>query len=145
LNSPRSVKPICTKELAQATYAGTKELDNNKLVTLIAYLYPEQASEIVAKAHGALQDCYMVWLLLAKIVARLDFVTEWDELAEMWSGGTKTYKDMDKVVKLVDVMPFGKHKGVRLGDLPRSYIAWIGQQPDFNPSIVASLRSLRLL
>lgn len=29
-----------------------------------------------------------------------------------------------------DIMPFGKHKGEKLGDVPASYLLWLGDQPD---------------
>jgi Putative quorum-sensing-regulated virulence factor len=29
-----------------------------------------------------------------------------------------------------DEMPFGKHKGEKLGDVPASYLLWLADQPD---------------
>lgn len=28
-----------------------------------------------------------------------------------------------------DLMPFGKHDGEKLGDVPASYLLWLGDQP----------------
>jgi len=29
-----------------------------------------------------------------------------------------------------DIMPFGKHKGEKLGDVPARYLLWLSEQPD---------------
>lgn len=43
-------------------------------------------------------------------------------------------------------MPFGKHKGVALGEVPASYLLWLGDQPDMrskHPELYAYVDSGR--
>lgn len=46
-----------------------------------------------------------------------------------------------------DLMPFGKHKGEKLGDVPASYLLWLGDQPDVkqrHPELYAYIESGRV-
>ena len=134
------VAGICTKELAQAAFAGTEGLANNKLTTLISFFYPEEAEIIVSKAHGALQDCYMVILLLAKIATTMTFLKSWDDMSNLWSAGSKDYEALNKVVKDIEVMPFGKHQGVPIKDLPLSYCKGVLEQNNFDPAVLKAIK-----
>lgn len=45
-----------------------------------------------------------------------------------------------------DLMPFGKYKGEKLGDVPASYLLWLGDQPDFaqkNPGLSGYIEANR--
>jgi exodeoxyribonuclease X len=124
------VKMICTKELSQLVFTGQT---NNKLVTLVQFLYPEHAEQLLKKAHTALGDCKLTYLVLLKCLEKLPQVETWEQLANLCSQGKKSYEDLDKVktkVKPVTIMPFGKHKGQLLEDIPKSYLQWLLQNSD---------------
>lgn len=36
------------------------------------------------------------------------------------------------------IMPFGKHKGARLGDLPAQYLLWLSDESDNPPPFIVS-------
>ena len=63
-------------------------------------------------AHDAAADCYMVAHILAKMVDELDMplleVAKWCSTGVPWT-----------------IMPFGKHKGLKLEDVPSGYLGWM--------------------
>ena len=133
------VKLICTKELAQLVITGQK---NNKLTTLVEHLYPEHSEELLKTAHTALQDCKLTYLVLLKCLEKLPQIETWEQLSNLCSQGKKSYEELDKVKPkiAITVMPFGKHKGELLVDVPRSYLQWMinnmdNIQPDLREAI----------
>lgn len=99
---------ICTLALSRKYIKGTT---NHKLETLQAELkFPEQ------KSHSALGDVYTARDLLLHLNKNFD-VTLQSALAD------------SKIPRLVHVMPFGKHKGRALLQIPRDYREWLlGQE-----------------
>lgn len=140
-----SVKMICTKELAQLSITGQK---NNKLTTLIEYLYPEYSEELLETAHTALQDCKLTYLVLLKCLEKLPQIETWEQLANLCSQGKKSYEELDKVKSKskdieVTVMPFGKYKGELLVNVPRSYLDWMLKNMDnIQPNLKAAIDKL---
>lgn len=53
-------------------------------------------------------------------------------------------EDLLKLVvpKKVEVMPFGKHKGVKLAHLPKSYVSWLLTEANIDDDLRTSLMSL---
>ena len=43
-----------------------------------------------------------------------------------------------------ETMPFGKHKGQRIADVPLDYLLWLDDQPDFRRSLWRYLGSERI-
>jgi exodeoxyribonuclease X len=117
-----NVKLICTKELAQLVIRGQR---NNKLTTLIEYLYPAESKILLETAHSALQDCKLSFLVLLKVLEELPNVTEWSQLASLCSQGKKSYEELDKPEVEVTKMPFGKYKGHHISTIPLDYINWL--------------------
>lgn len=138
LANPINVKLICTKELSQLAFQGDNTL-NNKLTTLFAHFYPEQRA-ILEQAHGALQDCFMVYLLLHKILERLPKVDSWDMLINLCSQGKKSYEQLSQLNEVMEVMPFGKHKGEKFADIPRNYLQWLYKQGGLSPSLENAIK-----
>lgn len=132
-----SVKLICTKELAQLTFKGQR---NNKLTTLIEFLYPEEAPELLKTAHSALQDCKLSFLILLKVLEHFPNIAEWEQLAKLCSQGKKTYEEMDKPLKEITKMPFGKHKGEHLDLIPTSYFQWLIENVDLTPDLRTAIK-----
>jgi exodeoxyribonuclease X len=143
LNKP-DVKRICTKELSQLVFAGQKGLKNNKATTVTEFLFPEQGKEFTANAHGALADCKLVFYILHKVLERLPQVKTWEDLAKLCSQGEKgkSYEELDKPATILTSLPFGKHKGVPISEVPRDYLQWLSTQPNLSPSIHLTIKSL---
>lgn len=95
---------LCTLRLARRTWP---EMENHKLATLMYALDLKRG-----QSHSAAGDVDTCYDLLAKIVQKLgkplpELAKE--SMAPQW----------------VETMPFGKHKGSKLRDLPQSYINWL--------------------
>jgi len=127
------VKRICTKEIAQSIFADCKKdgLKNNKLSSLVEFFYPEEAEQLLAASHGALQDIKLVYLLLLKIAERLPKCDSFEYLLRYCSQGTKEDKPATisgkrfKEVAGEWYIMFGKHKGYELKKVPKDYLRWL--------------------
>jgi exodeoxyribonuclease X len=133
------VMRICTMEIAQNIFAAYKKdgLKNNKLGSLIEFFYPNESIELLATSHGALQDIKLVYLLLLKIAEKLPKADSFEYLLRYCSQGSAEEKPQsisDKRFKQLDnywYIEFGKHKGTRLNDVPRSYLMWLHDVTQF--------------
>lgn len=43
-----------------------------------------------------------------------------------------------------EIMPFGKHKGSKISEIPLQYLVWLSEQPNFNNKLTAYLQSPRI-
>lgn len=98
------VAELCTLRLARRTWP---EAENHKLATLM-YLFNLERG----KSHSADGDVETTFDLLCKIVAATGKNLQ-----------TLIHEAVEPV--WVNSMPFGKHKGKPLKDLPSTYIAWL--------------------
>jgi len=141
------VKLICTKELAtkyltKKSGAGTKGV--NTLTGLIERYYPEEAKELIANAHSALQDCKLTYLLLLKILEAAPELDSFEKLAMQ----CKQPSDKPSEAKLPYMVKeheagylyftFGKYQGVPLDKLVKdnkSYLTWIVEKSTMNQGL----------
>jgi DNA polymerase III epsilon subunit-like protein len=100
------VGKMCTLKLARLIYP---EAPDHKLGTLKFYLGLKSDH---TKAHSAMEDVHVLHQLLCRMLddTKLDLMSLYD-LA-------------NKPVKVATI-PFGKHKGTKLEELPRSYVQWL--------------------
>lgn len=98
---------ICTLQLARHH---VKDSTNHKLATLAEHFKLD-----TGKAHDALGDVHTTTQLLRKLVELTG-----RSLPQMVSAGVKA--------KNFHTMPFGKHKGRLLMDLPIAYVNWFLDQ-----------------
>ena len=133
------VKLICTKELAQLVYTKKDGLANHKLTTLVEFLYKEEGKKLTLKAHGALLDCKLVYLVLLKIVRKLPQVKDWKDLVSLCSQGNRGYEDTNKVIEPMTIMPIGKHGGKRFSEVPTDYLKWLSRQKDLSPALMSAV------
>lgn len=141
-SAPLRLDLICTKELSQLAFQGCNT-KNNKLTTLFEHFYPEH-TDILEKAHGAYQDCLMVYMLMYQILERLPAIDSWDGLIKLCSQGKKSYEELSKLNKVIEVMPFGKHKGTKISEVPKDYLKWLSKQEGLSPSLENAIK-LQLL
>lgn len=138
LKQPENVKLICTKELAvkyltKQSGKGTKGV--NTLTGLIEQYYPEEAKELIANAHSALQDCKLCYLILLKILEVAPELDSFEKLAEQCKQPDNSKAGV-KLPHLIEqdsyskqhLLKFGKYRGTALEVLiisDKSYLVWI--------------------
>lgn len=115
---------LCTLKCARVLFP---EAANHKQGTLAAMLGIEVARE---KAHSADGDLDV----LAQLLQRLT------EKAETTIEGLLEVQNRPRQIL---VMPFGKHKGTKLADLPSPYIHWLlNKAENLDPDLRASLMAI---
>lgn len=125
------VKRICTLALSRSLWP---EAESHTLTVMLYHLSRDRslARQIARAAHSAKADVVMILdTLLPEILLRLHpNVATW---ADLWQ--------ISEDARVPKVMPFGKHKGVPLGDVPRDYKRWLLNQPDVDPYLALALRA----
>lgn len=119
---PTLAGSICTLRLARDFY---KDADNHKLQTLKYHLGLE-ADVAHHEAHTAMADTKV----LLELLRHLHLTTGMD-LNEMLAYCTKP--------RVITHMPFGKHKGKAMKDVPKSYLTWaLGNMTNLDPELRAA-------
>jgi exodeoxyribonuclease X len=106
------VKRICTYALSKTHFP---EFTGQSLGSCVYHLLPaDEARALTKEAHDALADCQANQVLYEAICARLKI----DPL-----DFEKVYKASEKA-RIPKVMPFGKHRGELIENLPLGYLDW---------------------
>lgn len=105
---PNALGTICTLKLSRVAYP---DADNHKLQTLKFWLGLEVEVDH-HEAHTALADVKVLKALFDRMRADMGWTS-----VEMF--------EISNMPQMVEKMPFGKHKGTKIKDLPRSYIKWL--------------------
>jgi len=111
------IKRICTLALARKLWP---DLDSHTQSALLYYLERNSAREQLRNAHSALTDVGICAVILDHICQQL---------------GVKTTEDLygeSEKARIPTTMPFGKHKGLLLADLPSNYKLWLLGQGDID-------------
>lgn len=119
-----NVKRICTLALARKLWP---DLDSHNQSALLYHLERSTAREQLRNAHSALIDVGICGVILDHICRQLDVKTIEDLYAESEKARTPT------------TMPFGKHKGMLLADVPKDYKKWLLTQQDIDPFLRKAL------
>lgn len=123
---PEDYTKVCTLRMARNMWPDlNEERENHKLGTLAIMFGLE-----TGPAHRAMGDA-VTCLNLLRYMAK--DVNSFEELMTL---GTRT-------LSLETKIGFGKHKGMKLKDLPTSYVDWLCKQSDMDPDLKAAL-SVRL-
>ena len=128
VNKP-DVKRIDTLALSRRIW---KDAGSHSLSALIYMLAKDKRKvrDRLKFAHSAMTDVKMCWFLLNKILKEID-VKSWDDL---WS--------ISEEYRIPETMPFGKHKGTLISELPPDYIQWaIANLKDIDPYLMKALLS----
>lgn len=119
---PEQFRTACTMKLARNLWP---EMENHKLQTL-RYQFKLDAGT----AHRAMGDV-RVCLSLIRMVA-----------AERGIGLTGLLELFRRPISLDNKMPFGKHRGEKLKDLPKSYVGWLLNNADeLDPDLREALQT----
>ncbi|WP_368356259.1 DUF3820 family protein [Acidithiobacillus montserratensis] len=126
IGSP-DVRRICTLAMARRIWPNT---DSHSLSALTYFLATDldKARRAIQNAHSAWHDIHFTRDLLACILKEHP-VDSWDEL---WH--------FSEDCRIPTHMPFGKHRGVPIPDLPADYVAWARRNlPDMDPYLRTAL------
>ena len=118
------VKRICTLSLARKLWPN---LDSHNQSALLYYLERSTAREQLRNAHSALIDVGICAAILNHICQELGIKTV-----------EALYAESEKA-RIPITMPFGKHKGSLLSDMPRDYKEWLLKQGDIDPYLRKAL------
>lgn len=123
------VKRIDTCALSRKLWPGA---DSHSQSAMLYFLERRTARDCLRHAHSAQVDAYNCSRLLIHILAKLAPMT-WQAL---WQ--------FSEDARVPEVMPFGKHKGMPIADVPADYKRWLIGQPDVDPYLITALRGQRI-
>lgn len=122
------VKRICTLALARSLWPSA---DSHTLSALTYLLDRENARRRLRNVHNALADVQLCHELLIHISTLLNV----QGIEGLWQASEKA--------RVPTHMPFGKHKGMAIAEVPRDYRDWLLRQPDVDPYLTKALREAR--
>ena len=112
IGSP-DIKRICTLALARSLWP---DLDSHTQSALLYFFERETAREQLRSAHSALADVWICSKIVAQIIDKLQPVS----LDALW--------EMSEKARIPTVMPYGKHKGELISQVPTDYKQWLLRQ-----------------
>lgn len=124
IGSP-NVKRICTLALCRKLWPDT---DSHSQIAMLYYLENCNVGSYISQAHSADTDVLICGIILSHIIKKTG-VKDWDSLYLL-----------SEEARIPTVMPFGKHKGEKLSDIPQDYKDWLLKQSDIDPYLVAALQ-----
>ena len=96
------------------------DLDSHNQSALVYYLERALARELLKNAHSALADVMICSLIVSHICGALGV------------GSVEDLYRESELARIPTVMPFGKHKGLLLVDVPGDYRDWLLNQADID-------------
>lgn len=119
-----SARQLCTLKLARHLYPDAANHKQGTLLTMLG-IYLDRS-----KAHSADGDVGALHTLLRVMLAENDLTLE--EAIEI-----------SNKPRVITSIPFGKHKGVPLKDVPKSYIQWLlSTAQKLDPDLKAALQAI---
>ena len=127
IGSP-SAKLICTVRLARVAFPEWSGYSQSKCIEQL--LGKSEARKMTIAAHDALGDARMCYLLYQACCERLEIAPT--DFAAAHAIANKANP--------VSKMPFGKHKGKLIKDVPINYVKWmLGNIHNMQPSLYSAL------
>jgi exodeoxyribonuclease X len=123
IGSP-NVKRICTLALSRMLWP---HLDCHSQGAMLFFLERSSAKELLKSSHDALADTGICSIVLQHICTKLEVET----IEELWIKSEQA--------RIPTVMPFGKHKGLILNNLPGDYKQWLLNKADIDPYLRQAL------
>ncbi|OWF65510.1 DNA polymerase III subunit epsilon [Polynucleobacter hirudinilacicola] len=112
IGSP-DVKRICTLALARSLWPN---LDSHTQSALLYHFERDTARDQLRNAHSALADVWICSKIVKQIIDQLRPVS----LDALW--------EMSEKARIPTVMPYGKHKGELISQVPSDYKQWLLRQ-----------------
>jgi exodeoxyribonuclease X len=119
IGSP-NVRRVCTLNLARAVWP---ELESHSQSAILYFLDRKNAKQRLRNAHSAGADVRICATILEHICKERDI----DSIEVLWQ------KSED--ARTPTHMPFGKHKGTPIAEVPRDYARWLLDQPNTDPFV----------
>ena len=112
IGSPQ-VKRICTLALARSLWP---DLDSHTQSALLYHFERSTARDQLRNAHSALSDVWICSKIVGQIIDKLHPIS----LDAFW--------EMSEKARIPKVMPYGKHKGELISQMPTDYKQWMLRQ-----------------
>jgi exodeoxyribonuclease X len=116
IGSP-DVKRICTLALARNLWP---DLDSHTQSALLYYFERDTARDQLRNAHSALADVWICSKIVAQIINKLHSAS----LDALW--------EMSEKARIPTTMPYGKHKGELISQVPADYKLWLLRQDNIS-------------
>ncbi len=104
------VKRICTLALSRSLWP---DLDSHTQSALLYYFERETARDQLRNAHSALADVWICSKIVGQIIDKLHPAS----FEALW--------EMSEKARIPTIMPFGKHKGESISQVPTDYKQWM--------------------
>lgn len=121
---PSNTKKVCTLRMARNLWPDLKDEDENHKLGTLAIMFGLGRGP----AHRAMGDA-VTCLNLLRHIADTSKVSSFAELMELGR----------RPLSLESKITFGKHKGMKLKELPTSYVQWICSQQDMDADLREAL------
>lgn len=131
--SPEGVKRICTLALSRWLYP-TLDAHNQTAIMYHCFGREKGVRELVKNAHSALVDvknCARILMVLIGEIQELGHTV--DSFERLW--------ELSEMARIPTHMPYGKHRGVPMEQVPADYKAWLKRQPDTDPYLLKALEA----
>ena len=125
IGSPE-VKRICTLALARSLWP---DLDNHTQSALLYYFERDTARDQLSNAHSALADVWICSKVVGQIIDKLRPAS----LDALW--------EMSEKARIPTTMPFGKHKGELISQMPSDYKQWMLRQDNVSEYLRKALEA----
>lgn len=120
------VKRICTLALARSLWPN---LDSHTQSALLYHIERATAREQLRDAHSALADVWICSKILGQIIDQLHP----SSLDALW--------EMSEKARIPTTMPFGKHKGELISQVPSDYKQWMLRQDNVSEYLRKALQA----
>ncbi|WP_342051358.1 MULTISPECIES: 3'-5' exonuclease [unclassified Cupriavidus] len=128
------IKGIDTLALAQRLWP---ECDSHTQSALLYFLMPEVAKSLSMRAHDAAVDVGINLRIANRIIQELQ------RRGALHPEGDWSFDDLweiSEIARVPELMPFGKHQGTPISEVPQSYWDWYFRQPDVDPYLERAYR-----
>ena len=119
-----NIRRVCTLALARKVW---NSIDAYSQSALLYFIDRDNARDILKKAHSAETDVRICATILEKICIELDI----SSFEHLW--------ESSEDARTPSVMPFGKHKGTLITDIPIDYKKWLLNQDNIDPYLKDAL------
>lgn len=130
--APLSVKAIDTLAICKSVFPGKESYSLGALYLDFAMDQPDLLQQRVAflksAGHSALGDCTMVLSVVEYIQTELAV----DDIELLY--------ELSESCRVPETMPFGKHKGTPINDVPKDYIQWVLYKSDIKDTLESYLK-----
>ncbi|MNT19492.1 Exodeoxyribonuclease 10 [compost metagenome] len=125
------VKRNCTLALCRHLFP---QADSHSQSAMLYMFERDRARELLQHAHSAKHDVRNCRIVLDYVLSRLGITDSWT-WEDIW--------EASEAARIPTVMTFGKHKGMRIADVPADYKAWLMRQPDVDPYVLKAIKGER--